>query len=174
MDGLRHRPKGSQARGGAGKEGTDENAQGISGREMLSHVTTGSLVLGVRYSGRWKRSLLRLSGRPQASCGDCEARGHREEGLASDPGGAGPSRPRFPGQERRGWAQSLQRPSSCTLPSPSWAGSGQPGHSELGPSFALLVPMLWSAEDAGGGLRGQDERVSDSGCWTVLWQVRVP
>lgn len=66
--------------------------------------------------------------------------------------GRGSPVPPSPDQKRGRWAQRCQEPSSDSLSSPSsWAAFRQPGHSELGPSFALLVPTLQSKEDTAGG-----------------------
>ena len=74
------------------------------------------------------------------------------EGWADGwPGELVPSQPPFPDQERSRWAERLREPSSDSFSSPSsWAGFMQPGHHELGPSFALLVPTLQSKEDIRG------------------------
>lgn len=155
-DALQHHPECSRARGSAEKEGTYENAQGIRGRKMLTHRATGWLILGFRRSAggrdRWHlyRKLLHPSGLPQASCGNWEPRGHREDGLMAGRARRARLSLRFLVRRGAGGPRDFRSP-PVTLSSPSsWAGFRQPGRAKLGPSFALLVPTLQSEEDIRG------------------------
>lgn len=155
-DAVQHLPECSQARGNAEKEGMYENAQGIRGRKMLTHTATGQLILGFRRSAggrdRWHlyRKLLHPSGLPQASCGNWEPRGHREDGLMAGRARRARLSLRFLVRRGAGGPRDFRSP-PVTLSSPSsWAGFRQPGRAKLGPSFALLVPTLQSEEDIRG------------------------